>query len=261
MRSPATATLRWRPWRSARLVRWALIAATFVVLQLLTAGGTIAPVVLPQPTQVVSAFADLVQTAEFRSDLGRTATTVAVSFAIGLVVGVAFGALAWRVPLLGDILEPYLVTGYAMPTLVFYPILVALMGIGMGPIIVIAAVMVVIPVALNVMIALREVNPALEKMGRSLNCSRSQLYRKILVPAATPLAIPGIKLGFIYAVIGTVAMEFILADRGLGFRIGFDYRQFDVQEMWGLILAVAVLSILVTAALGWLERRIRRDML
>ena len=68
-------------------------------------------------------------------------------------------------------LEPYLVTLYAMPTLVFYPVLLALMGVGMGPIMVIASLMVVIPVALNVMVALRSINPVLPKLGRSLNCT------------------------------------------------------------------------------------------
>ena len=69
------------------------------------------------------------------------------------------------------------------------------------------------------------------------------------------------KLGLIYAIIGTVAMEFILADRGLGYRIGVDYREFNVADMWALIFAVSVLAILVTSAVGLLERRIRRDML
>jgi len=103
--------------------------------------------------------------------------------------------------LLAGVLEPYLVTLYAMPTLVFYPILLALLGLGPGPIIVIAATMVVIPIALNTMVALRAIDPILLKMGRSVNCSRPQLYRKVLIPAATPLAFPGIKLGFIYAII------------------------------------------------------------
>jgi NitT/TauT family transport system permease protein len=202
-----------------------------------------------------------VGTAEFGSDLVRTSLTVGIAFLIGGAIGVVLGALCWRAPLVGDVLEPYLVTLYAMPTLVFYPMLLALLGVGIWPILVIASLMVVIPVALNVMVALRSVSPVLPKLGRSLNCSRAQLYRKVLVPAATPLAVPGLKLGLIYAIIGTVAMEFILADRGLGFRIGYDYRQFDVADMWALILAVAVLAIVVTSAVGLLERRIRRDML
>jgi NitT/TauT family transport system permease protein len=245
----------------ARLVRWMVVLATFAVLEGLTRGGAIPEVIMPPPTEIVSALVNLVGTSEFGSDLVRTALTVAIAFAIGLVAGVLLGATCWRAPLLGNVLEPYLVTLYAMPTLVFYPVLLALMGVGMGPIVTIASLMVVIPVTLNVMVALRSVSPVLPKLGRSLNCSRGQLYRKVLVPAATPLAVPGVKLGLIYAIIGTVAMEFILADRGLGYRIGVDYREFNVADMWALILAVSVLAIVVTSGLGVVERRIRRDML
>jgi NitT/TauT family transport system permease protein len=110
-------------------------------------------------------------------------------------------------------------------------------------------------------VALRSINPVLPKMGRSVNCTRRQLYRKVLLPAATPLAVPGVKLGLIYAIIGTVAMEFILADRGLGYRIGVDYREFNIADMWALIVIIGALAILVTSAVGFLERRIRRDML
>jgi NitT/TauT family transport system permease protein len=245
----------------ARLVRWGIVAATFAVLELLTQTGAIPEVIMPPPTEIVSALFNLVGTSEFGSDLARTALTVAIAFGIGSAVGVVLGAVCWRAPLVGNVLEPYLVTLYAMPTLVFYPILLALMGVGMGPIVVIASLMVVIPVALNVMVALRSINPVLPKLGRSLNCTGPQLYRKVLVPAATPLAVPGVKLGLIYAIIGTVAMEFILADQGLGYRIGVDYREFNVADMWALIFAVAVLAVLVTSVVGLVERRIRRDML
>lgn len=246
---------------SARLLRWLVVGLTFAVLEVLTRAGTIPELIMPPPTDIASSLWDLVRTGEFGSDLLRTGLTVAIAFGIGVVAGVLLGAACWRAPLLGNVLEPYLVTLYAMPTLVFYPILLALMGVGMGPIVVIAALMVVIPVALNVTVALRSINPVLPKLGRSLNCSRGQLYRKVLVPAATPLAVPGVKLGLIYAIIGTVAMEFILADSGLGYRIGVDYREFNVADMWALIFAVSALAILVTSAVGVLERRIRRDML
>jgi NitT/TauT family transport system permease protein len=253
-----------RPWRGARgasALRLAVVLLTFGVLELLTRAGTIPELILPVPTDILRALWDLVQTNQFAHDLARTALTVAISFAIGLVAGVGLGVACWRLALLGNVLEPYLVTLYAMPTLVFYPILLALMGVGIGPIVVIASLMVLIPISLNTMVALRSINPVLPKMGRSVNCTRRQLYRKVLLPAATPLAVPGVKLGLIYAIIGTVAMEFILADRGLGYRIGVDYREFNIADMWALIVIIGALAILVTSAVGFLERRIRRDML
>lgn len=243
------------------LLRFVLVVAAIAVLEWLCQSGAIQPVILPAPSDIAGAFGGLVTSGTFLGDLGRTTLTVGISFGIGLIAGLAVGILCWRAKLVGDVLEPYLVTLYAMPTLVFYPILLAIMGLGVGPIVVIAALMVLIPVALNTMVALRSVNPVLPKMGRSMGCSRVQLYRRVLLPAATPLAVPGVKLGFIYAIIGTVAMEFMIASKGLGYRIGIDYREFDVEEMWGLIVIVAALAIVFTWLMGQFEHRIRRDML
>lgn len=253
--------MSWRPWHSVGVVRLLLLAVVVVVLELLCNAGTIQPIVLPAPTEIAEAFGRLVSSAEFPGDLARTALTVLVSFVIGGVAGLVLGALCWRSPLLGDTLEPYLVTLYAMPTLVFYPIMLALLGVGMWPIVVIASLMVLIPVTLNTMVALRSVNPVLHKLGRAVGCSQPQLYRRVLLPAATPLAVPGIKLGFIYAVIGTVAMEFMFADKGLGYRIGIDYREFDIPEMWGLIFVVSLLAIVSTWLMTKFEQRVRKDML
>jgi NitT/TauT family transport system permease protein len=250
-----------RAWRSPAAARSALIVALFGCLELACRGGLIDPLVIPPPTEWVGALIEQVPTSEFRGDLLRTALEVALSFAIGGGAGVLLGAACWRVRLLGDVLEPYLVTLYAMPTLVFYPVLIALFDIGWGPIVAIAALMVLIPVTLGTMVALRSVPAVLPKLGRSLNCSRWQLYRKVLIPAATPLVFPSVRLGFIYAVIGAIAMEFILASRGLGYRIGLHYREFDIAHMWGLILVVTVLTIAATSVMTFMERRIRRDML
>lgn len=262
MSLPAAARSRSLPLTgSARAIRWAVIAGLFGIAELLARGGIIDPLVAPPPSKAVVALVQLMPTPEFRTDLTRTAISVGVAFGIGLILGVAFGIVSWKLPVLGGVAEPYLVTLYAMPTLVFYPILLALMGLGPGPIIAIATTMALIPVALNTMVALRGVDPVLPKMGVSVNCSRWQIYRKVLFPAAVPLAVPGVRLGFIYAIIGTIAMEFILADRGLGFRIGLNYREFAIPEMYGLIIFVALLAILVNIGLDLFERRIRRDML
>lgn len=251
----------WRPWHSVGLVRLVLLIAVVALLEVLCNAGAIQPVVLPAPTEIAGAFGRMVSSSDFPGDLFRTGLTVAVSFVIGGAIGLVLGAACWRSRLLGDTLEPYLVTLYAMPTLVFYPIILAIIGVGMWPIVVIASTMVLIPVALNTMVALRSVNPVLHKLGRSVGCSQLQLYRRVLLPAATPLAVPGIKLGFIYAIIGTVAMEFMFADKGLGYRIGIDYREFDIPEMWGLILVVSFLAILFTWLMTKFEQRVRKDML
>lgn len=259
--SEAAAPPRVPLWRQPWVLRWAVFLGLFALLEAATRGGFIDPLTVVPPTVMFQRLLAIIPTASFATDLSRTLFTIVTAFLIGCAVGIPLGTLFWRIPAVGRVLEPFLVTMYAMPTLVFYPILLALMGLNAGPIIAIAAVMSLIPIALQTMVALNSINPLLHKLSQSLNCTQRQYYLKILVPAATPLAIPGLKLGFIYAIIGTIAMEFILASRGIGFRAGLGYREFQIADMYAYILVVVLLSVLVNYLLTALERRIRRDML
>ena len=245
----------------ARNVRWLIIIGLVAVFEATTRLGLIERSLMVPPSEILTQLVAIVPTAEFGVDAARTLTTILLAFAIGLVGGLPLGVILWRLPAVGRALEPFLVTGYAMPTLLFYPVLLAIMGLNAGPIIVIAASMSLIPIALTTMVALGSIKPIMHKLAKSVNASSPQYYLKVLLPASTPLVFPGVKLGFIYAVIGTIAMEFILAAEGIGFRAGLSYRELDTVDMWVYITVVVVLSVIVNGFLTWLEKRIRKDML
>lgn len=263
MTAPATShTVRTGrlPQVTPRQARVLVVVALLVAAEVLTRVGAISHMTLAPPTEIGRALSELVGTSMFYDDMARTLYTIGVAFLYGAVIGLLLGLLFWRLPALGAIFEPYLASLYAMPTLVFYPILLAILGLGPAPIIAIASMMAAVPIALNTMVALRSVSSVLPKLGKSLRCNRRQLYLKIIFPAATPLAIPGLKLGFIYTVIGTVAMEFILASHGAGFRLGYAYRDFDIEGMYAYIVVVIGISVIANSSLNALERRVRRDM-
>lgn len=247
--------------RRAAAVKWAIIVALVVLVEVFTRIGLIDRSLMVAPSEILIRIVSIVPTEQFGADAARTLSTIMIAFGIGTILGIPLGVFLWRVPAAGRILEPFIVTGYAMPTLLFYPVLLAVMGLNSGPIILIAASMSLVPIALTTMVALNSIKPILHKLASSVNASPLQYYGKVLLPAATPLVFPGVKLGFIYAVIGTIAMEFILAAEGIGFRAGFYYRELDTADMWAYIVVVVVISVLVNSLLTWLEKRIRRDML
>lgn len=247
--------------RRAGYVRWSIIVALLVLLEGATRVGLIGHGLMVPPSEIFMRMVTIIPTSEFARDASSTLSTILMAFAIGLVGGIPLGVLLWRIPAARRVLEPFLVTGYAMPTLLFYPVLLAVMGLNTGPIIVIAATMSLVPIALTTTVALGSVKSILHKLSKSVNASQAQYYVKVLLPAATPLVFPGVKLGLIYAVIGTIAMEFILAAQGIGFRAGFYYRELNTADMWAYITVVIVFSVLVNSILTWLEKRIRKDML
>jgi len=73
-----------------------------------------------------------------------------------------------------------------------------------------------------------------------------------------PYVFTGLKLGFVYAIIGTIASEFILADSGLGWLISYDYNNFDVRGMYAAMLLVVVLALAVNTLLAVTENRLYR---
>lgn len=243
-----------------KLARWGIVIGVVLLLETASRVGLVDALTMPAPSTMFARLFDLVQTSAFWDDFRATALRVLLAFAAGALGGLLLGILFWRLPFVGATFEPYLVSLYAAPTVVFYPILLAILGLGSAPIIVIASTMALIPVTLNTMVGLSSIRPSLPKLARSLNCGVRQTYLKVLAPAATPLLVPGLVLGFIYATIGVVAMEFILASRGLGFQIGYSYRSFEMELMYAYILVVLVAAVTVNYLLNLIERRVRQDM-
>lgn len=240
----------------ARLVIVAIIVAVF---QFLCDRGTISALVLPAPTDILKSTWDLVQTRGFWKDFERTALEVVVSCLIGMPIGLAVGILCWRSKYAAEVLSPYLAALYAIPTMIFYPVLLAILGLGAAPIIVVTALMALVPVAINTISGLGSISPTLLKLSQALDGSPTSRFSRVLLPAAIPLLMPGIKLGAIYALVGALAMEFILADRGLGYSIGENYKNFDIQGMWATILLVLIIGALFVGGLNRIEHTARRD--
>ena len=246
--------------RRVRATQLLLLVGCFALLELLCRDGTIDPLIVPAPTDIAEQVWATLQTSQFYADLGRTAFEVVLSSAIGVTAGLAIGVALWRFRSAGDALELYLATVYAIPLVVLYPILLALMGLGSGPIVTLSSIMVGAPVALSTMVGLSEIKPVLLKLGRSFNCSPRQQFAKVMVPAAMPLLAPGLRLGLTYGITGTVVMEFLLANRGLGYRIGADYNEFAILPMWAGIVIVVILCVAVIGLLGVVLDRVKQGV-
>lgn len=241
-------------------VRLALVAGFIVLIQVLTEHGRIDPLVLPPPTKIADHLWSTLGTGQFRDDLVRTTIELGCAFSIGTATGLLIGASLASLPIVGSVFEPVLATFYAIPVVVFYPILLVYMGLNERPIILIAALTTMVPVALNTMVAFREVPPVLVKLARSLNCSRIQRYTKVMLPAGVPLVLPGVQLGFIAGLTMTVAMEFLLAGGGLGYRISSSYANYEALAVWSGIVVVVGLAVILVYLLKLVAVHIRQDM-
>jgi NitT/TauT family transport system permease protein len=228
------------------------LAVITAVWWVVTTVGAVNPSVFPPLDRIRSAgFTVLDQDRSSLSDhLWVTTLRVCVALVLGVLGGFLGGILFWKVPALGRAVEPYLVSFYAVPLVVFYPMLIVMMGINSGPIILLAAVMCSIPVALNTWIGFRGQKEIYGKVGRALQMPPLTRFRLVELPAALPHVFTGVRVGAVYSLVAVVGMEFMYASSGLGYAITFQYESFNVPSMYLFLIVTFLLSFVVITLLA-----------
>jgi NitT/TauT family transport system permease protein len=214
--------------------------------------------VLPAPSTIFAELGPLLTEPQFWDDAKRTGIEVAVSIVFGSLLGFVAGLTFWKLPLVGRVFEPYLVSFYAVPLVLFYPVMIVLVGINAMSVIILATIMAAIPMALNTAVGLNGMPPVYMKLARSLKASPRQTLFAIAIPAAGPFIVAGLRLAVVYALIGTIAMEFTTAQAGLGYRIRYLYEIFNNTDMFAYIVVVLALSAILTVILALVERVLLR---
>jgi NitT/TauT family transport system permease protein len=240
-----------------RAVLWGrivLIAGAVAVLELLCRSGIVDPLTLLPPSEMAAAMVAVIGSGSVTGDILRTFTTVAIAFALA----VAAGALLHAVPRLRRALDPLLASYYAVPLFVFYPLLVAFFGLNAVPLIVLGFASATVAMALSTLTGLDRTPRVLLKVARMHRLGRLRTALLVVLPAASPDLLTGLKLALAYAFIGIIAGEFILSGSGLGYQIAYAYDSFDNRTMYGLMLFVLLIATAANAALHAWEQRVRR---
>jgi NitT/TauT family transport system permease protein len=242
---------------TVRLARVGLIAGALLALEAVVRAGWVSRLVLSAPSTIAVKVWEDLRSGELLAHLRVTALEFGGAFAAVLVLGVALGMLAYRVRPLGRAVEPLLLAFFAAPTILLYPVFLALFGLGSGAVVAMAVVTGTIPLMVNVSAGLRGVERVYVKAGRSLRATPGQLFWKVLLPAATPTIFAGIRLGFTYTFISVVAVEFLIFSGGLGRLVSWRYFVFDTDGVYAGVAAVIVIAAIVNSLVRRAEERVR----
>lgn len=244
--------------RAALLVRIAVLAGLVLLLELLCRTGVIDPLTVLPPSEMVAAMIERLASGDVDQSMVQTFSTIASAFVIAVVLGTLGGAALQAVPRLRNVVDPLLASYYSVPTFIFYPLLVALLGLGKAPLIVLGVLSATPAVMISTLAGLDGVSPVLRKLARVQRLSRRQTLQWVILPAAMPRLFSGFKLALSYALIGVIAGEFILSGTGLGYAISFAYQSFDNRGMYGLMLFVLLVAVTANGALYVWEGRLAR---
>ena len=234
------------------LALWSLASALVVVLKLFN------PIFLPGPWVVFGALVSLAVKGQLWGHVAATLRRVALGFTTGAAAAIGLGLLAGHVRGVRIVLEPVVELLRPIPPLAMLPLFIVWVGIGEGSKIGFITYATFFPTFLTTVHAVRRLDDRLVRAAQSLGASRAQLFTRVLLPAALPEMLTGLRLGIALSFFVIVISEFIGAEQGLGFLINDGRSFFLVPQMLGAAVLLGALGYAGNGLVRLVERRVLR---
>ena len=232
----------------AVLAHAALLLAWYLFVKL----GDVPRFVMPSPGATLDAL--LAPNYDWWSNILVTGTEIFAGYFLALVAGVALAlAFTWSRPL-ESFCMPLLVSLNMIPKVALGPLIIVWFKYGVFPNSIMAFSICVFPILLTTARGLREIEPELLDLVRSLKGSRWQLFSKVQLPGALPYIFSGMKVAAILAVAGAIVGEFLGSDKGLGYLMLQVQVTLDTPAMFMAVLLITLIGMLLYGMVLALER-------
>jgi ABC-type nitrate/sulfonate/bicarbonate transport system permease component len=229
-----TKTFNWAGWSilALLLLGWELGSRAAPAMQLY----------FPPVSQVLAALSQSLLSGPLLSHLvvtlGRFLQGYVLAAAIGVVLGIVLGYIRFFHALLAIVIELL----RPMPSVAIIPVAVLMLGIGDRMIVAVTVYATLWPVLINTIDGVRHIDNVLIQTGRTFGLNRRQILWLVILPAASPYVVTGLRIALSIALILVTTAEMVVGSKGLGFFILDEERSMNTGNMYGGIILVAALG-------------------
>jgi len=212
--------------------------------------------IVPPLSMVAAEFVHAWQVNHLLMHTGVTAAEVLAGFLLGSLLGAFVGYLLGMSPTAELALSPYILALQIAPKVAFAPLFILWMGFTIYPKILVAILIVFFPVLVNVLTAVRTVDPDLVNLARAFKATRAQIFWKVEFPASLPPLFAGLRIGSTLAVVGVVVGELVGGNQGLGYLLSFGEGQANTPMVFVTILMLTLVGGIAYLAVILIEQRV-----
>ena len=217
------------------------------------AAWNVDPVLFTSPTKVAVAAYHMVLSGELWTYLWPSLVVLAIGMAFAVVLGIAIGLLLARFWFLDVALGVYITFLYSIPSVALVPLIVLWAGFEMTAKVIVLFLFAFFPMVINTHQGVKNVDPKLLEVGRAFRCSERQLWANIVLPAALPFIVTGLRLAVGRGLIGMVLADLYTAISGIGYLIVRTASTYQVDKMFVPIMTLGLLGVTLTALLRLCE--------
>jgi ABC-type nitrate/sulfonate/bicarbonate transport system permease component len=226
-----------------------------LVIWQLASNFSLVPVyMLPSPIMVVNALVN--SFSELMWHLKITLTEAFIGFFVSVFLAVLIAIVMNNYSIVYKILYPILVITQTIPMVAIGPLLVLWMGYGIAPKITLIIIICFFPLTVGLLNGFKTVDKDAVNLLKVMGCTKTQLYRHILIPSSMTVFMPTLKIAASYSIMGAVVAEWLGGDAGLGVYMTRVRKSFAFDKMFAVILIIMITSLLIIWLVTLLEKKI-----
>ena len=247
-----------RSWHipRARLTRTTAVVLFLICWEALARYGTVSPLFLSSPSQVVARLAELFGSGLIWPHLRASGQEALLGFGLAIAVGVPIGIAMGRVELVRHAFEPLVAALYSSPAVAFLPLLIIWLGTGLWSKVFLVFVGAVVVLIVNTETGVSNIDARVVEMARAFTASRRHVLTKVVLPAAAPFILAGVRLAVGRVLIMVVVAELYASTAGVGYLIFQGGAMYDATLVFAGVTLLAAAGICISQALLVLERRL-----
>lgn len=238
---------------SAKTLRYLIMAALIVLWEVLPRTGAIPELFLPSLSSTLQA--GWSEAKEYWHALLVTLYEVAIAMVIACGGGILAGAIIGSLPRPRVLIMPMVSSLYAVPLVILYPVFTVWLGIGSQSKIAFAGLYGFLPTMLATAAGIQTIDPQLLLAARSMGATLSQRVTRVVIPAAIPTVLSGLRVGGALVIVGVVVSEMLISSAGIGYLISRYRTILDSPHVFAGVLLVLAMAVAFNALIRLVERR------
>jgi ABC-type nitrate/sulfonate/bicarbonate transport system permease component len=239
----------------SRLVGLVSLAAVLAVWEFVARTKLVNPVLMPAPSMIAETLGALLASGEFLPPLLHTIAVFIAGYATGCLLGIGIGLWMGCSRFAYGLLEPLVELLRPIPKSALVPALFLFLGIGKVTMVTVVVFGSMFPVLINTLQGVRDIDPVLLDTARTFQCSWRRTVFSVILPAALPSVLTGMKVSLGLGVALVVLAEMLAGENGLGFVILDTQRAFQIREMYAWVVILAFFGVGLSLLFDRVERR------
>jgi NitT/TauT family transport system permease protein len=238
--------------------RWVAPAAALAVLlawEVLSRAGILSPLYFPSPATIGRSLATMAANGTLLHHGGATLFRMGIGLAAGGGAGFLTGIAMGRSTRLRDAVDPIIAAFHPIPKIAILPLVMIFFGIGETSKLIVIGLAAFFPMLISTLAGVRQIPAIHFEVAANCGAGRLAMLRRVILPASLPAVLAGLRIALNTALLVTIAVEVVSAERGLGALIWLAWEVLRVERLYATLTLIAALGIISVIGVNALARR------